>query len=58
MMAQGVEDHYGKGNGLDMIRIDPDGACGWQFRRFDDRFESKQAASLLESVGLAARRRT
>jgi hypothetical protein len=39
-----------------MIRIDPDGARGWQFRRFDERFENKQAASLLSSVRLAASR--
>ena len=42
--AEGIEDRRGKGNGMDVIRIDPDGASGWQFRRFDARFGDKQAA--------------
>lgn len=54
--AEGVEDQRGKGNGLDMIRIDPDGARGWQFRRFDDRFGDAQAAKVLSAVRLAATR--
>lgn len=54
--AEGVEDRRGKGNGLDMIRIRPDGAYGWQFRRFDHRFEDAQAAKVFKAIELACRR--
>src|ERR1700750_1091942 len=54
--AEGVEDRHGKGNGLDMIRIDPAGALGWQFRRYDNRFGDAQASKVLQPIRLAARR--
>jgi tetratricopeptide (TPR) repeat protein len=54
--AEGVEDRRGKGNGLDMIRVELEGTRGWQFRRFDDRFGDVQATKILDSLALAARR--
>lgn len=54
--AEGIEDRRGKGNGMDVIRIDPDGASGWQFRRFDARFGDKQAADIRAAVRLAKER--
>jgi hypothetical protein len=54
--AEGVEDRRGKGNGLDMIRIDGTKANGWQFRRFDGRFGDKQAQKLMDAVRLAKKR--
>jgi hypothetical protein len=54
--AEGVEDRRGKGNGLDMVQIRPDGAYGWQFRRFDHRFDDAQAAKVFKAIELACRR--
>lgn len=54
--AEGIEDRRGKGNGMDMIRIDPDGVSGWQFRRFDARFGDKQAADIRAAIRLAKER--
>ena len=51
--ADGVEDRLGKGNGLDMIRTDPGGVLGWQFRRYDARFGDKQAEKIVDAVRLA-----
>jgi tetratricopeptide (TPR) repeat protein len=37
-----------------MIRVDPNGVLGWQFRRYDDRFGDKQAKKVEEAVRRAA----
>ena len=54
--ANGVEDRKGKGNGLDSYRRDALGVAGWQYKRFDDRFETKQAAVIRSGVKLASER--
>lgn len=48
-----IEDHFGKGNGLDAFREIEDGVEGWQFRKFNDRLGSKQAARIKENIILA-----
>jgi len=51
--AHRVEDHFGKGNGLDSFREIEGGVEGWQFRRFNDRLGSKQAQHIKKNIILA-----
>jgi tetratricopeptide (TPR) repeat protein len=51
--SQRVEDHFGKGNGLDCFRENDDGIDGWQFRRFNNRLENKQANQIKKNISLA-----
>lgn len=54
--AQRVEDSHGKGNGLDAWRSSPEGPEGFQHRRYDDRFNAKQAEKLRDNIALACER--
>jgi tetratricopeptide (TPR) repeat protein len=54
--AHRVEDHFGKGNGLDAFREIAGGVEGWQFRRFNDRLGSKQANHIKENIILAQKK--
>jgi hypothetical protein len=39
--ANRVEDHFGKGNGLDSFRETPNGVEGWQFKKTNNRLGKK-----------------
>ena len=52
--AEGIEDRLGKGNGMDMMRSDPQGIVGWQFRRFDGRLGPEQSRKIRASLDLAS----
>ena len=54
--AQPVEDAHGKGNGLDAWARRPPAVEGWQFRRFDARFEDAQARKVRKAIKLAHER--
>lgn len=51
--AHRVEDHFGKGNGLDSFREIENGVEGWQYRRFNDRLGNDQANKIKNNVRLA-----
>lgn len=52
--AHRVEDRQGRGNGLDAWRRPGGGVYGWQFRRFDGRLGSTQAANIRKNLRAAA----
>ncbi len=54
--AHRVEDHLGRGNGMDGWRMMPAGVEGFQHRRFDGRFGRDQLDELKKNVNLAASR--
>lgn len=54
--TQRVEDHFGKGNGLDAFRGVEKGIEGWQFRKFNDRLGSKQAKHIQDNIALAKKK--
>ncbi len=54
--AHRVEDHFGKGNGLDSFREIEGNIEGWQFRKFNDRLGTKQAKHIKENIILAQKR--
>jgi len=51
--AHRIEDHLGKGNGLDAFRETETGIEGWQIRRFNDRLALKQEKRIRENITLA-----
>ncbi|OUR86656.1 hypothetical protein A9Q81_28165 [Gammaproteobacteria bacterium 42_54_T18] len=51
--AHRIEDHLGKGNGLDAFRETDKGIEGWQIRRFNDRLGLKQENRIKENITLA-----
>ncbi len=54
--AHRVEDHFGKGNGLDSYRDIKTHVEGWQFRRFNDRLGDKQVEKIKKNIVLAKTR--
>jgi len=54
--AHRVEDHFGKGNGLDSYRDMKTHIEGWQFRRFNDRLGDKQVDKIKKNIILAKTR--
>lgn len=52
--AHRVEDHLGRGNGLDMWRETDQGIEGWQFRRLNERLGHSQIAKLKVNVNNAS----
>lgn len=51
--AHRIEDHLGKGNGLDTFRESENGIEGWQIRRFNDRLGLKQENRIKDNITLA-----
>lgn len=54
--AHRIEDHLGKGNGLDAFRETEKGIEGWQIRRFNDRLGIKQESRIKDNITLAYER--
>ena len=54
--AHRIEDHFGKGNGLDAFRENQKGVEGWQIRKFNNRLLYEQEKRIKENILLAKER--